>query len=88
MTLKEFKESIKSIQQLNKKIENYITYFDDKCYLNYEKQYREKYDFQIAAYELNDLVTDIKCKYIFIEDQILIKIALHKAGKANEAKIK
>jgi hypothetical protein len=83
MNLKEFKSKIKSINQLNKKLENYITYYEDKCYKNYEKAYKKNFDFYLSKIELNDIILDIKSLYLSIENNIMMDIIIHKKENEN-----
>jgi hypothetical protein len=83
MNLKEFKSKIKSINQLNKKLENYVTYYEDKCYKNYEKEFRKKFDFYLSIIELNDIILDIKSSYVNLESNIMMDIIIHKKENEN-----
>jgi hypothetical protein len=86
MNIKEFKSQIKLINQLNKKLENFITFYDDKCYKNYEKVYMQKFDFYLSKIELNDIILDIKSLYLSIENNIMMNIAIHKKENENAKK--
>jgi hypothetical protein len=83
MNLKEFKSKIKLINQLNKKLENYVTYYEDKSYKNYEKAFRKKFDFYLSIIELNDIILDIKSSYGNLESNIMMDIIIHKKENEN-----
>jgi hypothetical protein len=86
MNLKEFKSQIKSINQLNKKLENFITFYEDRCYKNYEKAYNQNFDFYLSKIELNDIILDIKSSYINLENNIIMDITIHKKENENAKK--
>lgn len=78
MTHKQFKEHIKHISQLNKMLENHVTFYEENGHLNYENYFKNKFDWVLSRIKLNDIVTDIIASYKYLEDAI---------GKA-EAEIK
>ena len=78
MTHKQFKEHIKHISLLNKKLENHVTFYEENSHLNYENYFKKKFDWVMSRIKLNDIVTDIIASYKYLEDAI---------GKA-EAEIK
>jgi len=70
MTHKKFKEHIKRIAELNKKLENHVTFYEDKGHINYENYFKIEFDWVMSRIQLNDIVTDIIASYKYLEDAI------------------
>jgi hypothetical protein len=73
---KKFKEIIKLIDGLNKKLENYIDFYDNG--------FSPQHDFLLSEIELKQIVTDIRKYYISIQSGIIKNIKEAEEEKKRE----
>lgn len=70
MNLKQLKQQLKKIKELNEKLENNVTFIQGKNYLSYKDHFKEEFDFELAKIEVDDIIKNIRSCYIFIQDSI------------------